>query len=659
MSDTEKDQQKSARKTASSGQNSQDTSETAAAGKQHSESTASTQAGPFGRSSAAGEGRSRGTSDDTVSQGLSEREMQYMITPRHGNRAFAAMGLGALAAQPGMMPDMERIHSALQAMNNVTVVRRIRPSGVSVLSAGMGVSHDILVVRTKAEDKRLLDGLSHPGLIIERDHLLGHLADSTPFGNGANNIRPLNLTMSSVTLEFHVTDTNGEPQKNAQICLYTSAGGEATSATDTNGDATIVVNSGYVNDIAAIYVKPFADCWEKFVTRPYLQINATNTVVLKRLPEFRPAWFAEPANGERSFCGWGQRLMGLDQVSIGQATGLGVKVAIIDSGCDNTHPALTHVKIGRDFTNLNANHEPDQNTWNTDSMCHGTHCAGIIAGNGSNGHIRGFVPQAEVHVLKLFPGGAFNNLAAALHYCIDNQIDVINCSLGGDQTSETIQQVIDTARQAGIAVVVAAGNSSGPVQFPASVPGVLCITAIGELGEYPDDTYHAQTCAPGTVGVGGLFPANFSCSGPQVSLCAPGVAVISSVPGGGYASWDGTSMAAPAVTGLLAMVLAHHPQFTAQPVMRNSERVDRLFQIVAQAAAPVAMQPQRVGAGLPRVTSAPVQTAWNRRTTDPKGTSATSSANTQITQAKLEEIVRNAFISSFGSFAAGNRPPAA
>jgi subtilisin family serine protease len=131
------------------------------------------------------------------------------------------------------------------------------------------------------------------------------------------------------------------------------------------------------------------------------------------------------------------------------------------------------------------------------------------------------------------------------------------------------------------------------------------------------------------------------------------------VPGGGYASWDGTSMAAPAVTGLLAMVLAHHPQFTAQPVMRNSERVDRLFQIVAQAAAPVAMQPQRVGAGLPRVTSAPVQTAWNRRTTDPKGTSATSSANTQITQAKLEEIVRNAFISSFGSFAAGNRPPAA
>jgi hypothetical protein len=105
--------------------------------------------------------------------------------------------------------------------------------------------------------------------------------------------------------------------------------------------------------------------------------------------------------------------------------------------------------------------------------------------------------------------------------------------------------------------------------------------------------------------------------------------------------------------------LAHHPQFANQPVMRNAERVERLFQIVAQAAAPVAMQSQRVGAGLPRVTSAPVQSAWNRRTTDPKGASSSPSANTQITQAKLEEIVRNAFISSLGSFATGNRPPAA
>jgi subtilisin len=654
MSDTEKDQQKSARKAGSVGQSAQDTSEATAAGKQFSETTASSQTGPFGRSSAAGEGRNRDASGDILNQGLSEREMQYLITPRHGNRALSAMGLGALAAQTTMAPDMDRIHNALKTMNNVTVIRRIRPSGVSVLSAGIGAGNDILVVRTKAEDRRFLDGLSHPGLIIERDHLLGHLADSTPFGYGSNNIKPLKIAMGSVTLQFHVIDTNGNPQQNAKICLYTVAGGEATGSTDANGDATMVVNCGYINDIAAIYVKPIADCWEKFVSRPYLQSGEMNTVVLKRLPEFRPAWFAYPANGERSFCGWGQRLMGLDQVSISQATGVGVKVAIIDSGCDNTHPALTHIKIGRDFTNLNANQEPDQMSWTTDTMCHGTHCSGIIAGNGINGHIRGFVPQAEVHVLKLFPGGAFNNLAAALHYCIDNQIDVVNCSLGGEQTSETIQQMIEMARQAGIAVVVAAGNSGGPVQFPASVPGVLCITAIGELGEYPDDTYHAQTCTPGTAGVGGLFPANFSCSGPQVSLCAPGVAVISSVPGGGYASWDGTSMAAPAVAGLLAMVLAHHPMFVGQPVVRNSDRVDRLFQIVAQAAAPVAMQPQRVGAGLPRVTNAPAA-AWTRRTDDPKG--ATSAAGAQITQAKLEEIVRKAFISSLNTFVSNNQPP--
>ncbi len=657
MSDIDKDQSKGGRKSAAPGPAAGEdaagrpTADSAAAGSNSQTNSAANSAGSATAASprpgaAARASTARADSD----HGLGEREVQYMITPRR-SAGLSTLAAGPFGAQSG--PDMGRIQEALQSMPNVKVVRRIQPSAVSVLSAGMGVSSDILVVRTKAEDNQFLAGLAHPGLIIERDYLLAHLGVQRPAGLGSIGVRPLNVMMNSTTLQFHVEDTGGSPLRQTHICLYTNAGGEAIGITDEGGNASITVNSGYINDIIAIYVKPFANCWEFFASRPALQQDGVNSVILKKLSDFAPARFVDPVDGAGGFCGWGQRLMGLDKVSIGQATGHGVKVAIIDSGCDNTHPALSHVRIGRDYTNLDDEHLPNQQSWSTDTMSHGTHCAGVIAGNGSNGHIRGFVPQAEVHSLKLFPGGAFNNLAAALHYCIDNQIDVVNCSLGGDQTSEAIQQVVETARQAGVAVVVAAGNSSGPIQFPANIPGVFCITAIGEQGEYPDNTYHAQTLSPGVVGSGGLFPAKFSCTGAQVSFCAPGVAIISSVPGGGYAAWDGTSMAAPAITGLLAMVLAHHPEFAGKPAIRSAQRVDRLFQIVAQAAAPVGLPPQQAGAGLPRVSSGPMS-GFADADTHIQGAVPAG----QITQAQLEEIVRSAFMSSLGSFGGGARPPA-
>lgn len=570
---------------------------------------------------------------------VAERDVQYMITPRRK----PALGVMGLASFPQSTPNMEKIHDVLQASENVTVVRRVRSAMLGLMSNGPETgSQDILVVRSKPGDTGLLARLSSPGLIVERDYLLGHLADATPSVKHKIGFRPLNLVLQRVTLQLHVQNTAGEPQSKAEIVLYSNAGNEAQGTTDDHGNASIVVPVGYINDIAALYVKPYANCWEHFSYRPSLVENGVNTVVLNRLPDHTAAGFADPATGQNGFLGWGQRLMGLSQVASGQMTGRGIKVAIVDSGCDNTHPALTHVRIGQDYTNLDSAHMPNTTTWTSDTMSHGTHCAGVIAGNGKNGHIRGFVPEAEVHVLKLFPGGAFNNLAAALHYCIDNQIDVVNCSLGGDQTSEAIEQLIDTARQAGVAVVVAAGNSGGAVQFPASVPGVMCVAAIGEQGEFPDNTYHARTCTPGTVGMDGLFPANFSCQGPQIDVCAPGVAVISSVPGGGYAAWDGTSMAAPAVTGLLAMVLAHHPEFAGRPVVRDASRIDRLFKLVAFAAAPLGIPPQKIGAGLPRVTSS------GTRAVDSTFTAPMQGATESISQGQLQNIIRDAFLASLG-----------
>jgi subtilisin family serine protease len=176
---------------------------------------------------------------------------------------------------------------------------------------------------------------------------------------------------------------------------------------------------------------------------------------------------------------------------------------------------------------------------------------------------------------------------------------VVNLSLGGAEPSEPLEQQIQRARRAGIACIVAAGNSGGPVQYPASSPNVLAVAAIGKLDEFPSDSYHAQTLTQ-NVDANGYFTASFSCYGPQVGVCGPGVAVTSTVPPNNYAAWDGTSMAAPHITGLAALVLAHHPEFQGPLKARTADRVERLFQIIKMSARRVSQgDPTRTGLGLP------------------------------------------------------------
>ena len=307
-----------------------------------------------------------------------------------------------------------------------------------------------------------------------------------------------------------------------------------------------------------------------------------------------------PAFPRQRVYGWGQKAMRLDQLP-GNYRGQGVKIAIIDSGAATTHDNLHGIHAGFDVLNKKTN--PDG--WDQDTLGHGSHCAGVIAAADIASGIRGFAPEAEVHACKLFPGGQVSQLIDALEYCIDKQIDVVNLSLGGAEVSEALEQQIIRARRAGIACIVAAGNSGGAVQYPASSPNVLAVAAIGKLDEFPADSYHAQTL-DSNVDAYGYFTAKFSCFGPQVAVCAPGVAITSCVPPNNFAAWDGTSMATPHVTGLAALVLAHHPDFkTPQYQARGTERVERLFQLIRASARRVSQGDQsRIGYGLPDVLAA-------------------------------------------------------
>jgi subtilisin family serine protease len=105
--------------------------------------------------------------------------------------------------------------------------------------------------------------------------------------------------------------------------------------------------------------------------------------------------------------------------------------------------------------------------------------------NRNNVGVRGFAPAAEIHACKIFPGGQISQLIDALEYCIEKQVDIVNLSLGTDQVSEVLEQQLLRLTNVGIACIVAAGNSGGPVQYPASSPNVLAVAAIGHVAEFP------------------------------------------------------------------------------------------------------------------------------------------------------------------------------
>jgi subtilisin family serine protease len=183
----------------------------------------------------------------------------------------------------------------------------------------------------------------------------------------------------------------------------------------------------------------------------------------------------------------------------------------------------------------------------------------------------------------------------------------VHIGVSGEDSSELVAQKITEARLYGVACVAGSGNSGAAVQFPGNVPGVLTVSAVGKLGEYPEDTRHAQRALPQLIGMAGVYATNFSCWGPPVGVCAPGVAVISSVPGGGYAAWDGSSMAAAHVVGFSALLLAHHPMLQSINYgARADQRISVLFDFLRAAAVPYAqVDPNRVGAGLPDMQQVP------------------------------------------------------
>lgn len=222
-------------------------------------------------------------------------------------------------------------------------------------------------------------------------------------------------------------------------------------------------------------------------------------------------------------------------------TGKGVKIAVIDTGA-GPHANLI-VAGGTNVVN------GSMTTSYADDNGHGTHVTGIIAAQGLNGGVEGVAPGASVFAVKALNSsgsGYTSDIISGIDWAIDNEMDIINMSLGSSESSKSLKNAVDTAYKNGLLVVAAAGNdgnSSGSgtnVEYPANYESVIAVAAV--------DSTHKR--------------ASFSATGSKVEVSAPGVNIISTYSNGRYTQMSGTSMATPFVAGDLALLKQEYPNYS-------------------------------------------------------------------------------------------------
>ncbi|MDA8442991.1 MAG: S8 family serine peptidase [Peptococcaceae bacterium] len=239
------------------------------------------------------------------------------------------------------------------------------------------------------------------------------------------------------------------------------------------------------------------------------------------------------------------------------ATGSGVTIAIVDTGVDLTDPDL----IDNLVPGYNAITGESGPAAAQDDNGHGTNVAGIAAAELNGLGVVGVAYNASIMPVKVMDSsgqGTDDVIAAGIVWAADNGAQIINLSLGAGGKTDVLTQAVEYAENKGCLIVAATGNfdptsASNPgVDYPAADPNVIAVTASTD-----NDTV-----------------ANFSCTGPQTDLTAPGVGIVSDYWQNGTATLatsDGTSMAAPFVSGVAALLWSEQPDLTARQIRIDLE----------------------------------------------------------------------------------------
>jgi subtilisin family serine protease len=220
--------------------------------------------------------------------------------------------------------------------------------------------------------------------------------------------------------------------------------------------------------------------------------------------------------------------------------GNGVRVGVIDTGIDLTHPDLSgNIKGGVNLIKKGASPQDDNG--------HGTHVAGIIAAMDNRIGVVGVAPAAQLYAIKVLNSrgvGTLTTLIKGIEWAIDHGMHILNISIGGGTSVPgNLVAAINAAVNRGILVVAAAGNNGeangkgNNVEVPGKIRGAIAVAALDKNNRR----------------------APFSATGPEVAIAAPGVRILSTFKGGRYAVLSGTSQAVPHVVGAAAVFKQLYP----------------------------------------------------------------------------------------------------
>jgi subtilisin family serine protease len=216
----------------------------------------------------------------------------------------------------------------------------------------------------------------------------------------------------------------------------------------------------------------------------------------------------------------------------GISTGAEIRIAVIDTGVNRSHPDLRNNLVLEGCLNFITFRKTCE-----DDNGHGTHVSGIIAAENNSFGVVGVAPQSKIYALKVLNrngSGYLSDIIEALDWAVNKQMQVVNMSLGTSSDVQSFREAVQKANQAGLIQIAAAGNSGGAVIYPAAYPEVIAVSAVDNTDSL----------------------ASWSSRGSEIDLAAPGVNIYSTYKNQSYKTLSGTSMASPHVAGVVALLLA-------------------------------------------------------------------------------------------------------
>jgi serine protease AprX len=311
----------------------------------------------------------------------------------------------------------------------------------------------------------------------------------------------------------------------------------------------------------------------------------------RKLRRVRPVALSKPVGGGSN---WALAATGATQLWASGLRGQGVRIGHLDTGVDASHPELqgkvaAFVAVGED--GIPRASQP------YDSGGHGTHTAGLLVGNKV-----GLAPDARLVSALVLPGGSgtLAQVLGGLDWVLGQNVQVVSMSLGLEGTWPEFAPVIERMKQMGVLPVFAIGNSPKSTASPGNLPGVLGVGAVDQNNQVPAFSSH------GTV----RWAAPYNVVIHKPDLVAPGLEVLSAIPGGGYQAMSGTSVSTAVAAGSAALLLSGG--FKSDQVRQALGGQIRLVEALASLR-PVASKPEKAKALVVMETPAPeLQPIWGQ-----------------------------------------------